>query len=174
MRKVDCTASVLDLGEAGELRALSTVMVLKTCENLSPNSSLSDCMAFRTESASLPGIRMAISSPLSSPTGRGQQPLCQPSCRPRCHFPNDLPRCAEPRSQTSGKCLCRSSSCVHGAWSPCAACVSWLRAVLSQTSQGCLPRPHCKACGCRPSPLLKTACADEHIRRRHPKTTCVL
>ena len=35
-------------------------MVLKTCENLSPNSSLSDCMAFRTESASLPGIRMAI------------------------------------------------------------------------------------------------------------------
>ena len=61
MRKVDCTASVLDLGEAGELRALSTVMVLKTCENLSPNSSLSDCMAFRTESASLPGIRMAIS-----------------------------------------------------------------------------------------------------------------
>ena len=60
MRKVDCTASVLDLGEAGELRALSTVMVLKTCENLSPNSSLSDCMAFRTESASLPGIRMAI------------------------------------------------------------------------------------------------------------------
>ena len=39
---------------------LSTVMVLKTCENLSPNSSLSDCMAFRTESASLPGIRMAI------------------------------------------------------------------------------------------------------------------
>ena len=33
---------------------------LKTCENLSPNSSLSDRMAFRTESASLPGIRMAI------------------------------------------------------------------------------------------------------------------
>ena len=49
----------------GELNAensepLSTVMVLKTCENFSPNSSLSDCMAFRTESASLPGIRMAI------------------------------------------------------------------------------------------------------------------
>ena len=27
---------------------------------------------------------------------------------------------------------------------------------------------------CRPSPLLKTAHADEHSRRRHPKTTCVL
>ena len=114
------------------------------------------------------------SSPFSSPTGRGRQPLYQPSCPRQCHLPNVPPRCAEPRSQASEKCLCRSSSCVHGAWSPCAACVSWLRAVLSQTSQGCLPRPHCKACVCRPSPLLKTACADEHSRRRHPKTTCVL
>ena len=55
MRKVDCTAPVLDLTERRELRAVVHGNgLLYTCENLSPNSSLSDCMAFRTEFASLP------------------------------------------------------------------------------------------------------------------------
>ena len=43
--------------------------------------------------------------------------------------------------------------------------IKWLRAVLSQTSQGCLPRPHCKAYGCRPFDkfsLDREAAEDSH------------
>ena len=69
---------------------------------------------------------------------------------------------------------CRSVSCVHGAWNPCAACVSGPPAAPPQTSRDCRPIPRYIGYACIPSRPPGTACAGGHNRRRRPETTCAL